>query len=187
MPLFRGVILFGFDVYGWSEVFGIDAADTGTALTDLHALTIARAGLALATVTLTSGVHELLQPRNATYSSSIFGSYTPSGTVYTVVPSVCLEVTKYCDTPPNGRLFMRGLPEDIVQGDGLNPPTAWQTAYSTWNGLFTAGNLGVLKKGPGPTPAYTVRPIINSSRNARLATRRVGRPFFQPRGRRVIV
>lgn len=86
------------------------------------------------------------------------------------------------------RMFLRGLP-DIADEEGtlFTPDTAWAGAFTSW-ASWIKGNCGMISyRGVVPDAGGFLHGIFNpitSVEWVRLTSRRVGRPFGLPVGRR---
>jgi hypothetical protein len=190
-PWIGSVFYQSWEGQGFSEVYYVNGANAGAALTNLGTIISNRKALFTkanfvkfyrvsdGTIRGDTTVQPLPSGTLGTY-----GGDAPPGTGDT---NQALKLRVQC---ADSRFFMRYLhliPLDNIVASGLVFTTEWNTAWTAYvNGLksLTVGMFAPNRSGDpgGQAVQKTVTDVISFG----LTTRRTGRPFGSPRGRSVI-
>lgn len=172
---------------GWSENFYIQSTDIATATAAFETLIPELMDLRPATVSGIWGrVSDLDVKGDSKQASAItfpvVGTYSPPGGETQSEPSTALLVSLVSSATEKNRWFLRGISSNLVEGRSKVPETAWDANFAT---VVTAlkASWSTYVKNPSPPPTKMLDAITDVS-IVRATTRRVGRPFASPRGRR---
>lgn len=195
MPRFFGKLFFSgrsfgtFGACGWSEVYGIDAANYSAAQGVLSPILTARLNLLAVDASFTYGVISDTDIKGDSYWSGItpphLGTYVGVATTYN--PEVALRTKFYAGASKRSARFIRCVPFDEAGPNGEYAPAGpWAANLATYLNLVqTTTEMFHRIAGAVAPPFYSDTPytgyaIVNNERRA------IGRPFGSPRGRRLV-
>jgi hypothetical protein len=192
---FRGTMNFvDRDGQGWSESYWLSQGDHTQAATAL--LVIIPLRLAM----LTSDIHMVHAEVSVTdhqRDSRVVGltgptenpgTYTPAAGTVPLATQVAVLWEFEGDPAHKNRKFLHGWTSADVDGNRFVPSAAMQTIYAAFNAALLSQAFQVRVNrhaNPVPPPNFTYDYIpITVIRQIRVVTRRIGRPFGLPVGRR---
>ena len=172
---------------GWSESFYSVDADLDTIRTNLESLVPLLMAMRPPSVSATwARVSDVTVKGDALIAGLTYpvaGTYVMGSDVTQVEPGAGLLVQLFSSAVAKGRWFLRGLPSEVMDGRDYTPGAAFSTAFDAVSGFLVGGTWVIRTKNPSPPPDFNY-PVIMNMAVIRGTTRRVGRPFGLPRGRR---
>jgi hypothetical protein len=172
---------------GWSENFYITAADIDTAANTFGTTIPELMDLRPPTVKATYGRVSDITVRGdskaiATISFPVVGTYSLPAGANQIEAGVALLISLVATPTQKNHWFLRGLPSNLLQGRDKQVDATWDANFGTVSADLVA-NYSVYAKSASPPPPKSLL-IISSVTIIRGTTRRVGRPFALPVGRR---
>lgn len=187
-----GTLFFNFSATGGSEVYPMVVADYAAALVKLNQIIVNRLA------TLVSDV-ELLYARIS--DSDVKGDSYPTGIsfpqpgTFAVAPAdntyndaLALRVQFNAAVTQRGQRWIRFLPKSQVSNVGVYTPTGPFTAALATHLDYVKNNCSAAHRIPGAIvpPFYTFTPYTGYTITGDLTGRKIGRPFGERRGRRLV-
>jgi hypothetical protein len=178
---------------GASELYPLVATSYAQGLTDLATLATSRKSLlapdcTLAGALLSDGdVRGDSYPLGAQITIPSPGTYTttPPASTY-AAPNVALRNLVSSGPLKRGTRWMHFIPFDQFSGSGgYTPITPWATNLGQFY-TFLSTLTAIATRAPGSEPPAWTFSAVNAVMSNSVATRRLGRPFGLPRGRRLI-
>jgi len=172
---------------GWSENFYIATTDIDAATSTFETLIPMLMDLRPATVSGIWGRVSDIDVRGdsqqaASISFPTVGTYSPPGGETQAEPSNALLISLIGSPTQKNHWFLRGISSNLIEGRAKVVESTWDANFAT---VVTAlkADWSVYAKNPSPPPTKLLQAITDVSL-VRATTRRVGRPFGSPRGRR---
>jgi hypothetical protein len=175
------------DNQGWSESHYIIASDINSAQTQLGTLVSAR----LALLGIDSQILYARVSDEAIKGDSLLttvslpapGTWVPASGSARVSADVGLLIQEFASSTKKNHFFLRDLDSGTVHGTDYLAPSGWVTNLTAYFAVLS-GSWAVrtiLSHGPPKTYTYTA---INTCRVVGVRSRKPGRPFGLPVGRR---
>lgn len=178
------------DGFGYSQTLFVTEPDYTSALLRAESMLPFYRDLMDPSFSITNLIvsNDLPTTRDSVVSGAAFpliGTAIPG--VYNPQSNVALLVRLDASPFLQGRKFMHGVPtEHYPRGDVFAPDIIYQNALNRWFQQLKDLHFEIRHlQAPGTRSPYTYFPI-NSFKAERMVTRRVGRPFDLPVGRRRI-
>lgn len=191
MTLAVGKVFYNCRNFGWSEAYPIQAADLNAAQAGLVAIVAARAPMLCTDVTIQGAFVSDTAVRGDSIAVDGLpegGTYAPDPTANTWVDNQTLRITfKASDNIHRAVRHIHALPDDQLNELGhYIAHGTWPTALTDWIAtLFLYVSVSHKIAGATEPPFYTYYGYDTQGPNVR-STKKVGRPFGAPVGRRVI-
>lgn len=194
-PLFKGTLFYQTDIYGWSETHFLNAADMGTAGNNLGAINDAGQNLRRPEVKLVGArVVDATSPRvsinppTALWERS--GTYANVAATATINPNLAMLFREYDATNTHrSRVFFRGLPSNFLDADhggpelNIHQPPDAVALITAYKNILIAKAVMAHRLAPHSFDEFGIDTVIESTA---LHSRKAGRPFGLPLGRRLI-
>lgn len=186
-----GILFFQQKQSGWSEVYPLNTASYASAAAALASIATERLELALPDVILIGSRVSDTDVKGDSSPSGIsvpaLGTWTAVGSEATMQTDYALRLKVFAGTALRSSRFVRGIPFGNLSTDGsFSPEAGYLTKLNDYiAALITNASVGTRIKGAVAPPFYAFSPITSIS-VLDMERRQVGRPFGQPRGRRVI-
>jgi hypothetical protein len=192
MPVFlQGIAYFhddaAFPPRGWSEVYNLVTTTYPQSLLDMQIIVTARLSMVPNNVHCSYiRVSDLLIRGDSTikFPSPAIGSYILTGTNVMLPPDSALVVRMEASPLNRSFRYLHGLSSQDVNDTLWTPSAAMITAYGNWVGAASVLSLH-RHKNVGPPISYADTPWTTFIALT-VNSRKVGRPFGVPRGRRLI-
>lgn len=171
---------------GWSDNFYVQAADLTGARTVLDSVIPDFMAMRPDTVRMTWARASDVAVRGDSLLSTVpfpvVGTYTLPAGAQQMEPGTAMLIQLFASATAKGHWFFRGGPNSILSGRDYVTGTTWDGTFTTILADIEA-NFLVRRKNATPPPTFNYLPITGVTVQ-RGTTRKVGRPFGLPRGRR---
>lgn len=188
MPRYFGILFGSQGKYGWSEVYPIVATDYNNCATILATIYGVRLPLMATDASLIGARISDTDVKGDSFPSGL--TFPAPGTNLATVtynPQLALRLLFSAGALHRGSRWLRAIPDTQVSASGGYVPTApWVILLGNYIlALETSVSIATKIKGAVAPPFYTFTPITGSSLGG-FERRSIGRPFGQPRGRRLV-
>jgi hypothetical protein len=172
---------------GWSEVYPMEVSDYATADSQLNSIITARLPTLPITCAIVGALISDSDVKGDSYPST--GTYPTNGGVTGAAgpTTFVLRWKFFAGTLKRATRFVRLIPSsEIASGGGYLPTLGFGISIQNWATLVTGFCSCATRIHGAVTPPFYTFTAYTADRFIRAETKKIGRPFFLPVGRRLI-
>ena len=190
MAQYKGTLFFHWEDFGWTESYFAVNSATGAAQSNILTIATARMALSRPDVICDRGIISDIAIRGDAIEIPgfpIVGTNADAGT--TQIPDIALLMKWKVGVYNRNKTFLRGYPLMEGPAGGYTPSLGYPALVTAYVDAVKVNAVMKEPTGDNPTPPpkllYVFAPVLAGTITQLVHRRKTGRPFGQPRGRRV--